>query len=444
MQNEVDTGVRAPALRTLPKLSDGSGRTLNTDRSQDGVNRPRMLGVNFSQAEGARVYVGTNLFTRDSLDYPLDIDPGTAKQGSLVLDLREPRAHMDENVSVRYEGSIVAERPVARFRNDLAARSAWVTDSGVSFCAFGIEDERVAGERAIELGVSTADVAAFQKQHADFVVITSDLLPREDAYWEGARCGGAQQAGASYLQCRAQLGTRDVPLDRRELRVVAAGANDLQVEPRHARSLAEIDEVNALLACCFPGTVSYTVRASKEWVVQSSGAPFRHKIVADASGACVRDTCDPLRTHFESRAFEVSCRGADDCPKDEAGVPVVGAAAPGEVGCVLSGAAGAPLIASLPTSGTTPTVLQRCIFQNLTSRFVVYRGQQPSQRDMEFAWQVRGGFAPWLPTLAVTDTNAVPEAMLYVPAMDSLVVTDGSAQGLLVLPMTSLSPRAYY
>lgn len=447
-ENETSTGIRSPSLLTLPKLVDISGRTLVTDRSTDGVKNPRMLAINFSSSDPAQVYVGTNLYQNlTGAQFPLVIDPATAVQSSLVLNLQEPRAYArPEDFIATYEGQITSERPAARF--ELDSGGAKLLDSGIAFCDLGVEDESVATERAADLGVDATAAATFAKNHADYVVIKSDLLDSTDPYWQqglGASCGGATQPGASFLQCRAQLGTSAVPLQYREFRVVKATVDELRLEPRHATSAAESQAVNQLVECCFPGTVSYDLRASSEWVVSGTLSGIRHKIVTGTGGACVRDLCDPLKSQLESRAFEVSCDKDGGCYDDGQGVPSIGPAVSGQVGCVLPSDIDPSSIQNLsvPDSGT-PTVLQRCVFKGLTARFVIYRGTVPSVRDMVFSWQVRGAFTPWTISMGVNDANTSPQSIQFAPFANDLVLTDGADQGLIVMDLINLVPKSYF
>lgn len=452
------TAVRSPSLLALPKLIDVVGRTLATDRSVDGARHPRMLGVDFSPTTPAEVYVGTNLHGRVLTDHPLPIDPAVATESSLVLNLQEPRSYArPEDFSATYEGRLMAERPAARFQVDPATGGATLKDSGIAFCGVGVEDEAVATERAQDLGVAAASAPAFGQAHSDYVVITSDILDRNDDYWKqgpGASCGGVTQPGASFLQCRAQLGTRDVPLELRELRVVKATADVLELEPRHARTASEIRQINDLISCCFPGTVSYDLRASSEWVVSGSGSGIRHKIVTGAGGACVRDRCDPLKSRLESRVFEVSCADPAGCNLDAQGNPSIGAALPGEVGCILPAGFNGPVQPTLGRPGT-PTALDRCIFDGLTARFVIYRGVSAppaageiattsSERDMVFVWQVRGAFTPWTISLGVSDANTSPQSIQFSPYAGELVLTDAADQGLVVMSLSNLVPHSYF
>jgi hypothetical protein len=80
----------------------------------------------------------------------------------------------------------------------------------------------------------------------------------------------------------------------------------------------------------------------------------------------------------------------------------------------------------------------QCIFENLTSRFVVYRGDQPSIRDMSFTWSTTGGFSPLAMSLATQSSSVNPQSMVYIPELGFLAVVDGSTLGLSLFDLNSL------
>jgi hypothetical protein len=81
-----------------------------------------------------------------------------------------------------------------------------------------------------------------------------------------------------------------------------------------------------------------------------------------------------------------------------------------------------------------------CVFQSLTSRLAIYRGQKESLRDMRFRWQFSDGFSPFSFSLTSTERNrSSPRSLLLVPELGQLVVTDGSAPGLTFVAVSSSS-----
>jgi hypothetical protein len=439
--NDDSMGIRAPSLRSMPKLVSDSGRTLLTDNSDEGVKNPRMLAVNFSAKDHAQVYVGTTLFETTSAEHPLRTDPATADQASLVLSFAEPRAYAaQEDFAAVYEGSLLGERSGAQFALAADGSGASLTDSGVVFCDHGVEDRRVTRVRASKLGITAEDsISKFASRHADYAVIKSDLLDETDSWWrgvEGSRCGGADpnQAGAGFLTCQANLGTHDAPSELRELRILEASANTLRVEPRlQNASAANRARVSELLACCFPQSVSYEVRASAEWVVRGALSGFRHDIMTDATGQCAIDD-SPLRAHLRSRALEMSC--SDGCP-DSARKEWVGRPASGEVACIFDSAN--------PPPQTIGAAGSECLYQGLTTRFALYAGKSPTVRDSLFSWTVTGGYSPLIMNLAsLNDASTAPQSMVYSPQQDGLVVVDGATKGLVVLSLATLGVAGQY
>jgi hypothetical protein len=456
IRNTADTGLRAPALRAMPKLVDDAGRTLAADRSVGGLKLPRMLGVDFSRTERAQVSVGTTLFLRPDVttsvlpaENQLVIDPAKADRNSLVLDLSEPRAYAPrEDFAAYYEGQLVAGRTAATFRLGKDG-SATLKDSGVVFCDLGVEGADVATVRATDMGIAVdgsapgvpSDAERFGQRHADYARITSEILRSEDAYWTGKRgatCGGARadQPGQSFLNCRSVFGTRDAPTKWRELSIKAAARDTLTVEPRNTRTAAASDDLKTRLECCFPDAISYEVRASAEWVVTGSFGGFRHDVTTDpATGACIRDR-SPLKAAFQSRVLEISC-SSGDCAVGADGKTAIGAPDPDEVACVFDGKAALPGVIGGPGDA--------CIYKGLTARFVIYRGLAPSQRDWAFQWTEIGGFSPLLVDLAAgSDSNTSPSSMVFSPQQGGLVIADGSSKGLVVLDLSTFGIQQYY
>jgi hypothetical protein len=81
-----------------------------------------------------------------------------------------------------------------------------------------------------------------------------------------------------------------------------------------------------------------------------------------------------------------------------------------------------------------------CIFQQGAARFALYRGREPSVRDMRFTWQLRGGFVPLTVALS-RGSNSLPEKLSFVPQLGSLLVVDGGTAGLGYINLTTLSNR---
>jgi hypothetical protein len=86
------------------------------------------------------------------------------------------------------------------------------------------------------------------------------------------------------------------------------------------------------------------------------------------------------------------------------------------------------------------------VFENLTHRLAVYRGLEPSERDMTFSWELSGGFVPLTASLVTVggSTAVLPQQLRFVPQLGALAVTDGAEKGLLFVSLDSVSVAYMY
>ena len=453
-------GLRAPTLRAFPQFSNPDPAAVITADKQ-----PRLLAVDFdnpdpakSEPVTAQVNVSAQLYVNCADPHAaepacaavngalqLELDPKATIQNSLTLPLAEPRSYaQDESPSLTFEGRVFQERTSGflRLDNDPLATTASLQDPDANFCAAGVQDSDAMAVEADSLGVAPAAEAAWRTAHADYLQITGDFPAPEDVYWrvgQGQFCAGLLSRtapsdnatlGGDHDACVEQFGNIDNPAvlkDSRDLSIVEASAGTLRVTPRQCQSDATCAR-NKLkqLACCFPAGTAYTVRASHQWLL--SAAAGLHDMAAAASGRCVHTaSCDPRKKYFHSRAFEVCNANA---PFD-ALVDTDGKCAAGQpnVGCAVS-EAGIPVKPRADGS--------QCIFENLTARFIVYRGKQPSTRGMSFSWQTTGGFAPLSMSLATQSSAVNPQSISYLPELGYVAVVDGSNLGLSLFDLNSL------
>jgi hypothetical protein len=189
----------------------------------------------------------------------------------------------------------------------------------------------------------------------------------------------------------------------------------------------------------------------------------------------VRD-CNPLLEHFESRAFEISRA----IPKADYANYVAKCVAspdandlPGCIGATWPDDAlpqsppdpqlldYACKISSTSTTGVTPGGEgSGCIFENLTARFAIYRGnidaRDPTlpkdasqlrtlQRDYSFSWSTVGGFSILTASIVDQTTSVSPRSMVFVPELGQLAVVDGNLAGLSFVDVKSLGvSRQFY
>jgi hypothetical protein len=166
-------------------------------------------------------------------------------------------------------------------------------------------------------------------------------------------------------------------------------------------------------------------------LVGAGGIGFRNDVTADPSQdlRCIRD-CNPRRSLLHSRAFEISssaCEapGENDPPPDCA----IGYSTSADLACVID--------SQSPVAPTGDG--SECIFENLTHRFAVYRGNEPTLRDTAFAWQIAGGFITLGANLAAQTAAVSPQSLTFVPQLGQLAVVDGAAEGLVLVSLDSVA-----
>jgi hypothetical protein len=423
----------------FPALTLDTGRAVTTDQSTEGLDFPKMLGARHTAGESEALIVGPLEYSTDGTGNHLEVDPAKAATSSLLLSYEEPRNFVpSEEFVVTYEGT-VRDVSEALFEPD-AATGLGIVNEGInaSFCTAGIQDMDLVSQIGQSLGVSAPeDLAVFARDHADYVQIVSDLSPEDDPYWgpdaPGGQCGQQLYQGSASPAarvsgrplCEEYFRPIELQQDSRDFRIVEAREDTLTIEPRSydptRNSLARRQQLLEFASCCFPGPTLYQVRAGRQWVVRGSGTGFAHRVTTDPTSLrCVSD-CNPTSRYLQGRALEISCSG--DCPNVSNRQPAVGLAVPGEdFVCVVDST----------DNGIDPGEQgSECVFQNLTTRFAVYRGRRPSRRDMQFRWQFTDGFTP----LGIGLTNAdrprsTPQSIVTVPELGQLIVTDGTARGL--------------
>jgi hypothetical protein len=461
-------GIGAPSLRGLPQFSSPPS-VASLDPSQ----APKLLAVPFENPGGTavppEVYVGTTLYSVANASGQLSVDPTNAHQlSSLTLPFYEPRAYAtgDEHVEVTYEGRVFAAAKLSGFLapdpekpgSDAEPPGLLLKDSTAFFCNSGVYDPQSMTEYAEnELGIKDG-AAAFGDAHGDYVQVTGDYPDLLDAYWHSAPHDRA------YCRAKfgepAQLRAADTEAElqvTRDLKITAAYQDHLQVTPRVPAGWtpADCDPAAKNRYCpptledfttCFPSGIRYTVRGANQWVLLSNRPEATYDITAqpftppptvdnpnpETEYRCVPD-CDPRKRYFHNRVFEVGlpagCKASGTCTGID-----VGEATSLDGPCFYDGknADGTTRGLNLDDPGAA------CIFENLTARFGVYRGTQPSVRGMRFAWDTTGGFYPLAASLSSVSSSVLPQRVRYVPEYQSLAVVDGASLGFSLLSLDTL------
>jgi hypothetical protein len=436
-------GSPSAGLISFPALTLDTGRSVTTDQSDDARDFPKLLPARRAAGREEVLFVGPVVYQTGTSSL-LNPDPAVAERSGLLLSYEEPRAFVPtENFVATYEG------PVRQVSNAIfavdAERGLGVLDEGLnaSYCTAGVHDMALAAEAARGLGVTSEEAqATFARVQADYVQLVGELRDEEDPYWRdptsGGQCG-QELFGQSATTlpgrslCEQFFGTAELQSVTRDYRIVEAHEDYLLVEPRGdppatLMSPTRRRQLVEFAACCFPGSTSYGVRAGSHWVIRGAATGFAHDVTTDpATRRCVAD-CSPLVSRQRGRAYEISCSG--DCPTDENNRPGAGYAVDGvDVACVVPDT----------SNGIDPGEPgSECIFQNLTTRFAIYRGQLASIRDMRFTWQLSDGFNPMILNITSVDRpRSTPHSLQFIPENGQLVIPDGSVRGL-----TFMSSRA--
>ena len=378
-----DANGRVPGLQSYPVLTLDTD-VLPTDQTEDGRRYPKLLAP--VPAEGQSLEVGGRTVATEEIQ----TDPATAEKGMVLFDMTEPRAHLEQDWLVVFKGAIPGfGGHVGRIAKE-SDENNWAAfyDGGGYFCDHGVHDYDAALQVAEQtFGLSDEKAAAWAQEHMDVLEITSDFPDEDDGYWESEsvapRC--------SWLECRETFGLPRDPKSPRFLPIREASQGTLVVE-----------DVYDFVRCCFPMLVSYQVRVGNQWVVRGGSSGFLHHVKPDPdTGRCV-DSCDPNLARLNGRAYERDL------------------------------------------SETIPEFGGPGVFQNPALQFVVWKGQEDSERDMTFTFREKDGFASLLISLAATTTYIQPQSLDMAPTGE-LVLADGSAQGLLFVDLGSLGvSRSFY
>lgn len=438
-------GSPSAGLVAFPALTLDTGRSVTTDQSDDGRDFPKLLPARRSAGEDDDVFVGPVVYNTDGSSTLFNTDPAAAERSGLVLSYEEPRAYVpSESFAVVYEGP-VRQISAALFSVDAESGLGRLNEGlNASYCTNGVQDMALATEVGRELGLSSqSSLTTFARTQADYVQLVGDLSDEDEPYWRDPATGG--QCGQELFGqnpttlpgrslCEQFFGPAEIQSTNRDYRIVEAHEDYLLVEargpqPEESMSPTRRRQLAEFAACCFPGSTTYGIRAGSHWLVRGAATGFAHHVTTDPSTQrCVND-CSPLFSRQNGRAYEISC--GEDCPTDATGRPSIGYAVSGEdVACIVNDTRG----------GIDPGEPgAQCVFQSLTTRFAIYRGQQASVRDMRFTWQLSDGFSPLIMNMTSVDRpRSTPHSLQFIPENGQLIIPDGSVRGLSFMSSRSL------
>ncbi|MDF2691725.1 MAG: hypothetical protein K0S65_108 [Labilithrix sp.] len=379
---------------------------------------------------------------------------GTEDVG-IRFSLDAPDVHFDEDWKVTYEGKLFGfEGLPATLSTTDGYSSLILSQPQARFCAKGVEDWSVGGERAnaITTALAAAGRAPYSerldRRMTDYVQVVDELLPASDPFWRQAdvpepnSCWDDRLSPANpndpqqvelaarlrFDQCSGYFGavseqnpTRDFPiLEAYEDHLVVGRFTSPDPRSGQTREVVYTDPSNALylklMRCCFHHQVKFEVRTGAQWVTTGSGHGLLSHVARGEGGRCVL-SCDPREALLESRAPSL--------PYDSRSV---------------GGASFAPFRDS-------PLAMRNPAFS-----FFIQNGRDPESgeealplRDYAFNFQTRGQYTPLVINLAATTTAVNPQSMRFIDSLGQIAVVDGASQGLVLIDLATVAiARAPY
>lgn len=384
---------------------------------------------------------------------------GTEEIG-VRISLDDPHVHYNQDWTITYEGRLPGfEGLPATISTTDGYSSLILSQPQARFCAKGVEDWAVGGERANAITNALAKAGRPQyseridRRMVDYVQVTDDLLPASDPYWRQEDLEAPNScwddrlnepdpaspetmvspnaARLRFEQCTGffgpaseQSGNRDFPiLEAYDDRLVIGRFHDFSAreqDPPFTREVVWVDPSNAtslkLMRCCFHHQVKFAVRAGSQWVTTGSLVGLLNHVTRGEDGRCIT-SCEPAEALLNSRAPSL--------PSAEIG-----------------GVDFAPFRDS-------PLAMRNPAFS-----FFIQNGRDVTKspprdklpvRDMAFGFQTRGEFQPLIINLAATTSAVNPQSMKFIESLGQLAVVDGSSQGLVLIDLAGVAiARAPY
>jgi hypothetical protein len=383
-----------------------------------------------------------------------------------------PDVHVDQDWTVTFEGALPG---FDGFEGTLATgdgyQSLELKQPGARFCAKGVEDWESGKVRAAEIdaalvrsGRRTPDLARFgrptapleaerlDRRMADYVQLTSELLPRDDAYWtlaSGTAAGScwegvtAAAGPARYDLCATTFGAPADESPGRDFPILEAYDDKLVLGRFYTfsadgtREVVYKDPSNEaslrLAQCCFHGETKFTVRAGAQWVTLGSAFGFLSHQIAGQGGRC-EPSCDAREALLNGRAPMVT-RGVD-------------AQAVPPVSRDSALAMRNPAFSFFVENGTRRVVRKLTVVGangQVTTRDVTVDADVPPQRNTQWRFTTRGQFQSLSLAIGGTSSTVSPQSMKFVAPLGQMAVVDAAAQGLVLIDLRTVAiARAPY
>jgi hypothetical protein len=393
---------------------------------------------------------------------PTSSSPGGNATGTEEVGVRlsfdDPNVHFNQDWTITYEGKLPGFEGLPGTLSTVDGyQSMILSQPQARFCAKGVEDWTVGGERAT--GVINALAAAgrppyterIDRRMVDYVQVTDELLASNDGFWrqpdleapnscwpeelnpaDPNNAGQVENAARSrfelcsnvYGPVAEQRTSRDFPiLEAYDDRLLLGRFQTFpSADPNRpfSREVVYVHPDNAaslkLMRCCFHHQVRFAVRTGAQWVTTGSTVGLLSHVTRGEDGRCVT-SCDPRDALLNARAPSLPS---------------------GEIGT-----------ADFAPFRDSPLALRSPAFsffiQNGRDVTLVPSADKLPTRDMAFGFQSRGQFEPLVINLAASTTAVNPQSMKFIESLGQIAVVDGASQGLVLIELAGVTiARAPY
>ena len=376
--------------------------------------------------------------TSETVGQPPPAPPAGASISAVRMSFETPEVHASQEWVVTFEGVLPTfekDGLSALVDSTDGNRSLVVAQPQAGFCNRGVHDFRVGRARAsqvvAEMGLrNITPPAGMEVRTADYVQITDDVLPADNAYWQQAwpelpQLDTPQRRADA---CSRTFGSGADPSLERDFPILEA-YDDRLVLTRffypgegtrtvNNRQIAAPDDANkeilAFARRCFHDQIRFRVRAGGQWLANGAAMGYLRNIERGAGGACV-PSCDPAKALLNARTFPIPLPNGLDAAK---------------------------------TKETTPNRNSTLAFRNPMFSFVIFDGVKtvagkrvdvPPARDVFWKFTTRGEFQTQSISLGSGGTQVAPQSMRFIESLGQLAVVDGSSQGLILIDLANVT-----
>ncbi len=405
-------------------------------RSDDssGPQQPRVQGAATITASG--VVLPQN--GPESLNTPLL---------STHFALEDPRAHIDQDWTVTYEGAIPGFDGVsATIDTEDNFRSLSLKQPQARFCSKGVEDWALGIERtnAIALALQRKGqglLLGSERLMSDYVQLTEEILPVEDPYWGlSQECWdpSLDSPGKRQDACARTFGTASEENTQRDFPIIEAFDDHVVLgrfysTPPTPTSPARREvvykdpgEANAkilkLMQCCFHRQVRFKVRTGQLWsavgksVGGGAGVGFFSHLTTEG-GRCV-PSCEPRESLLNGRLPTLPSVSFNPDPKERANDAIKGVGRNSALG------------------------MRNPMFD---MRIVSGALNQLPTRDTAYTFSTRGQFRALFVSIGGSSISVNPQSMRFIEPLNQIAVVDGASQGLVLIDLRAVTvARAPY